>query len=76
MVAIFDAASVRARLANLPITAKQLAELADVNEHTLSRALRAVTDPRVSTIRKIDAALTAEEQRVRRELADRTGDAA
>lgn len=52
----------RRRLA-LSLSKKRLAELAGLDETAVGRALNGHTDPLTSTMRKLDAALAAEEKK-------------
>jgi predicted transcriptional regulator len=67
--------SIKQRAARIRLPLKELAALAGVSEDNLHRVIRGNVDPRVSTVEKIEGALAAEEERLRRELG-LAGDAA
>jgi len=60
--------SIKQRAARIRLPLKELAALAGVSEDNLHRVIRGNVDPRVSTVEKIEGALAAEEERLRREL--------
>lgn len=66
--------SIRMRMQRLRLRSKELCELADVDENTMSRVLNGRVDPRLSTITKIEDALDREEARVAADLANAGGD--
>lgn len=70
-----NTATIKQRAERIRLPLKQLAALAGVDEDNLHRVIAGKVDPRVSTVRKIEDALTAEEDRMRRELGI-AGDAA
>lgn len=67
--------TIKQRAARIRLPLKELASKAGVSEDNLHRVIRGNVDPRVSTMQKIEDALAAEEDRLRRELG-LAGDAA
>lgn len=67
--------TLRQRAEDIRLSSKELAALAGVDEDTVYNVFNARTDPRLSTIEKIEAALTAEEARLREQLG-KSGEAA
>jgi predicted transcriptional regulator len=57
------------RILRLRLRTSEVAEMAGVDESTLHRSFHGHTDPLNSTVDKIEAAIAAEEDRLRRALA-------
>lgn len=63
-------ATIKRRAERIRLPLKRLAAMAGVDEDNLHRVITGKVDPRVSTVRKIEKALSAEEKRLLRELAE------
>lgn len=73
---VMNPSTIKERAARIRLPLKALAEMAGVDEDNLHRVLKGKTDPRLSTVEKIEAALAKEEDRLRAELGLAAGDAA
>lgn len=60
--------ALRERCRALHLSLSQLSQLSGLHEDSIRRVFAGETDPRLSTLKKLERALTAEEERLRRYL--------